>query len=230
MISDLLSKFSAYRRHFQAKDNSGDWENPTKTYRDPNITAEEWNALCHRADANASDINSINTLLYAIIKVLIAFNSIINLIDRSAVGTILHGTGAPTESTEGVLGQLYIDTEGPSVYQCTNIADGVYTWTDITTGGFTEEQALLIKNNAMPFVSTSSPSLSNTYVWLDMNNPNFSLSGGQEVTVVPDFLINNTVSYDDIIFEEEPDHIVFENLALDDIIIPEASDDDQIIV
>lgn len=40
----------------------------------------------------------------------------------------IKGIGAPTSSTEGAVGCLYMDTDTGDLYKCTAVADGVYTW------------------------------------------------------------------------------------------------------
>ena len=40
----------------------------------------------------------------------------------------LTGKGAPAEKTEGAVGVLYMNTDDESLYKCTDVADGVYTW------------------------------------------------------------------------------------------------------
>lgn len=48
---------------------------------------------------------------------------------------IVKGTGAPTTSTVGTVGKLYEDTTNGELYQCTNVASGVYTWEKVGGGG-----------------------------------------------------------------------------------------------
>lgn len=38
------------------------------------------------------------------------------------------GQGAPTESTEGAPGMLYMDTDSETLYKCTAAENGIYTW------------------------------------------------------------------------------------------------------
>lgn len=40
----------------------------------------------------------------------------------------IKGEGAPTETTEGAVGCLYMDTLTGDMYKCTNVSDGIYTW------------------------------------------------------------------------------------------------------
>lgn len=47
---------------------------------------------------------------------------------------VLSGTSAPTTATEGALGQFYMETTTPALYQCTAIGGGAYTWTEIGAG------------------------------------------------------------------------------------------------
>lgn len=45
------------------------------------------------------------------------------------------GSGAPTTSTVGAVGQFYMDksTNDYTLYKCVNVSNGVYTWTKIST-------------------------------------------------------------------------------------------------
>lgn len=43
---------------------------------------------------------------------------------------ILTGSGAPTQYTEGVVGQLYVDEDTDEIYQCVSVGSGTYTWID----------------------------------------------------------------------------------------------------
>lgn len=40
------------------------------------------------------------------------------------------GKGAPTTSTEGAVGCLYMDSSNGKMYKCTNTENGTYTWVD----------------------------------------------------------------------------------------------------
>ena len=42
------------------------------------------------------------------------------------------GSGAPTTSTVGILGKIYIDTDTDNAYMCTKVDNGTYTWKQIT--------------------------------------------------------------------------------------------------
>lgn len=55
------------------------------------------------------------------------------VIDKiNAISSTLTGTTAPTTSTAGTIGIIYIDTNSGNGYVCVNISDGVYTWKQIT--------------------------------------------------------------------------------------------------
>lgn len=43
------------------------------------------------------------------------------------------GSGAPTTSTSGVLGKIYIDTSTDNAYMCTKVSGSTYTWKQITS-------------------------------------------------------------------------------------------------
>ena len=45
----------------------------------------------------------------------------------------IKGAGAPTISTEGAVGCLYLNTDKGDVYVCTAVSDGVYTWTGLAS-------------------------------------------------------------------------------------------------
>ena len=53
-----------------------------------------------------------------------------SLTDLSGTGT---GDSAPTSSTEGYIGKLYVTTGG-AVYICTGVSGSTYTWKQISTG------------------------------------------------------------------------------------------------
>lgn len=48
---------------------------------------------------------------------------------------VITGTGAPTTSTTGTVGQLYEDTTNGKLYQCTAVSGGTYTWEEVGAGG-----------------------------------------------------------------------------------------------
>lgn len=45
--------------------------------------------------------------------------------------TYITGNGAPTTSTAGAVGEMYVDKSTGAVYVCTGVNGGVYTWTEI---------------------------------------------------------------------------------------------------
>lgn len=47
------------------------------------------------------------------------------------------GSGAPTTTTEGAVGCLYMDTGTGDLYKCTAAVDGVYTWVEAGNGSGT---------------------------------------------------------------------------------------------
>lgn len=47
---------------------------------------------------------------------------------------VLSGASAPTTSTAGILGQFYLETATPTLYQCTD-TETDYTWTEVGGGG-----------------------------------------------------------------------------------------------
>lgn len=50
------------------------------------------------------------------------------------------GSGAPSTTTAGAVGSLYMDTDTGALYKCTAAANGIYTWTDFGGGTVTDEQ------------------------------------------------------------------------------------------
>lgn len=46
----------------------------------------------------------------------------------------LTGAGAPTDSTEGAVGEFYMDTNTGDLYKCTAVSNGVHTWICDTAG------------------------------------------------------------------------------------------------
>lgn len=68
--------------------------------------------------ANAKD-NRIATCKFVIDKI-------------NTIPSTLTGTTAPTTSTTGSIGQLYVDTNSGNGYICVNISNGVYNWKQIT--------------------------------------------------------------------------------------------------
>lgn len=50
------------------------------------------------------------------------------------------GSGAPTTTTEGAVGCLYMDTDTGNLYKCTAVADGVYTW--VEAGGVDMDEVM----------------------------------------------------------------------------------------
>ena len=54
-------------------------------------------------------------------------------VDAKQIPTIT-GSGAPTTATEGAVGCLYMNVNTGSLYKCTSIADGAYTWSPVGDG------------------------------------------------------------------------------------------------
>lgn len=48
------------------------------------------------------------------------------------------GAGAPTSTTPGAVGDLYIDVNTSAIYKCTAASSGVYAWAP--TEGYTKEE------------------------------------------------------------------------------------------
>lgn len=46
----------------------------------------------------------------------------------------IKGSGAPTTSTVGAVGCLYMDIDNGGLYKCIAVTDGSYTWTSIADG------------------------------------------------------------------------------------------------
>lgn len=60
-----------------------------------------------------------------------------DLIDSSSSDekTYQTGTGAPTTSTAGSVGEMYVDKSTGTVYVCTSTTGGTYTWSEVSGGG-----------------------------------------------------------------------------------------------
>lgn len=56
-------------------------------------------------------------------------------LDSLVYGT--SGQGAPTETTTGAVGSLYMDLDTNRMYKCISVNDGVYTWASVDGVGIT---------------------------------------------------------------------------------------------
>lgn len=87
--------------------------------------------------ANSSDVYSkseVNTALAGKQDTIDANHKLdADLIDNSTSDnkTYETGSGAPTTSTAGSVGELYVDKSTGAVYVCTGVNGGVYTWSEI---------------------------------------------------------------------------------------------------
>lgn len=87
--------------------------------------------------ANSSDVYSkseVNTALAGKQDTIDANHKLdADLIDNSTSDnkTYETGTGAPTTSTAGSVGEMYVDKSTGVVYVCTGVNGGVYTWSEI---------------------------------------------------------------------------------------------------
>ena len=83
---------------------------------------------------NSAELKTINGDYDGLHNKLATGNDLANKMDKT-----LTGTSAPTTSTEGQLGQLYIDTTNNKTYQCYAITTEnnttTYTWREISGGG-----------------------------------------------------------------------------------------------
>ena len=81
--------------------------------------------------ANASDLTGKQDVIDANNKLSA------DLIDSSTSDdkTYQTGTGAPTTSTEGSVGEMYVDKSTGTVYVCTDTTGGTYTWNEVSGGG-----------------------------------------------------------------------------------------------
>lgn len=64
----------------------------------------------------------------------------------------LTGTSAPTTSTEGVIGQLYVNLTDGGIYVCTAVSGSVYTWKQKT---WVTPAQLAQKQDASTAITTS---------------------------------------------------------------------------
>ena len=52
-------------------------------------------------------------------------------------------SGAPTTETKAAVGCLYMNTDNGALYKCVAAADGVYTWEQVSTGGYAPADAIV---------------------------------------------------------------------------------------
>lgn len=64
------------------------------------------------------------------------------------------GTGAPTTSTAGSVGQMYVDKSTGKVYICTAASGGTYTWTEFV-GNYTAGTNVTITGNTISATDTT---------------------------------------------------------------------------
>ena len=81
--------------------------------------------------ANASDLTGKQDVIDANNKLSADLIDSSNSDDK----TYQTGTGAPTTSTEGSVGEMYVDKSTGTVYVCTDTTGGTYTWNEVSGGG-----------------------------------------------------------------------------------------------
>lgn len=59
------------------------------------------------------------------------------------------GKGAPTETTEGAVGCMYMDTDTGALYKCTAVDDGLYIWQTSEGGGGGVANAVLYTKQSL---------------------------------------------------------------------------------
>ena len=110
--------------------------------------------------------------------------------ERLPIGVtkILSGESAPTSSTEGEVGQLYIEASNPPViHQCQSVDGNEYTW-DLACNVI----------EAIPCVSYDSPE-ENRKVWFDLNEEQEEVEEVEEQVLSPTSLRNSSQNNNDVL-------------------------------
>lgn len=98
-------------------------------------------SLAERVEASGSAIYTTNALSYYVNDLTTssagyALDARQGKVLKDLVDSlIIKGAGAPTTATVGTVGQLYEDTTGGDLYQCTAVSGGTYTWEEVGGGG-----------------------------------------------------------------------------------------------
>lgn len=75
---------------------------------------------------------------------------------EEAEGGCITESGAPTTSTEGDIGDFYMDTLTGTLYKCTAVDNSVYTWEPLTSGeGASQEAISLVVKNELELAKES---------------------------------------------------------------------------
>lgn len=61
-------------------------------------------------------------------SIIVALGKIASTIDKTSSKHFIEGTGAPSTSTQGSVGQRYVNTSNGDVYTCKNVSGSTYTW------------------------------------------------------------------------------------------------------
>lgn len=69
---------------------------------------------------------------------------------NDALRTII-AKGAPTTSTKGTVGQLYLDTDSKIMYKCISVSGTTYTWVPVFDGGVVHEILTIAESSELAF-------------------------------------------------------------------------------
>lgn len=61
-------------------------------------------------------------------SIIVALGKIASTIDKTSSKHFIEGTGAPSTSTQGSVGQRYVNTSNGDVYTCKSVSGSTYTW------------------------------------------------------------------------------------------------------
>lgn len=61
-------------------------------------------------------------------SIIVALGKIASTIDKTSSKPFIEGTGAPSTSTQGSVGQRYVNTSNGDVYTCKSVSGSTYTW------------------------------------------------------------------------------------------------------
>ena len=61
-------------------------------------------------------------------SIIVALGKIASTVDKTSSKHFIEGTGAPSTSTQGSVGQRYVNTSNGDVYTCKSVSGSTYTW------------------------------------------------------------------------------------------------------
>lgn len=124
LISDFKSGSSAYKTLVRIDTTGGN-------IRTQIVTSEGGVSALSTLLHNGNIKNNLTTTTTGFVLDATQGKALKDLIDSIAIS----GAGAPTTSTAGTVGKLYEDTTNGKLYICTDVTGGVYTWTEVGSGG-----------------------------------------------------------------------------------------------